>query len=514
MLGLDNQRKNLSNLMNMDIQRYCANARSLPVCNALYGSSTVRRELEPLRPSPNAVLREQGQKCRSLPGCNALYDSSTVIRKLEPLHPRPNVVLNRQGLPHSNGRGRLKKLVHEAKIRFGSWNIGTLNGKSFEVAQVMSKRKINILCLQETRWAGEKSKEIKVNGSKLWYTGKVNGRNGVGIIADKDWKKNVVGVKRIEDRIISLKVIVGKDTMNIISAYAPQVGAETHLKDKFWADMEELIQGIPTTERIFIGGDLNGHVGKEAGAYARAHGGFGFGELNDEGKTIIDFSLAYNLRIVNTCFRKRDEHLITYKSGTHRSQIDFFLARNQDRRLCTNCKVIPGHGVTTQHRLLVLDVQIKGIRSKRRTIPNPKIKWWQLKGEKRETFKRKLLLEEGVWESQESANIMWKNMAKKVEIVAKEILGESKGFGPRDKETWWWNEDVQEKVRNKKNCFKAIHLCNSAENWEKYRLARKEAKKVVSEARAKAYEGFYKELGTKAGEQKIYKRGSQKIWIK
>ena len=55
-------------------------------------------------------------------------------------------------------------------------------------------------------------------------------------------------------------------------------------------------------------------------------------------------------------------------------------------------------------------------------------------------------MEERVWELGENANIMWRNMAKKVEIVAKETLGESKGFGPRDKETWWWNEDVQEKV--------------------------------------------------------------------
>ena len=53
----------------------------------------------------------------------------------------------------------------------------------------MSKRKINILCLQETRQVGEKSREIKFSGSKLWYTGKVNGMNDVGIIADKEWRK-------------------------------------------------------------------------------------------------------------------------------------------------------------------------------------------------------------------------------------------------------------------------------------------------------------------------------------
>ena len=48
-----------------------------------------------------------------------------------------------------------------------------------------------------------------------------------------------------------MKVIVGKDTINIISAYAYQEGAESHLKDKIWADMEGLIQGIPPTEKFY-----------------------------------------------------------------------------------------------------------------------------------------------------------------------------------------------------------------------------------------------------------------------
>lgn len=275
----------------------------------------------------------------------------------------------------------------------------------------MACRKINILCLQETRWVGEKAKEI--DGFKLWYTGKVSTRNGVGIIVDREWKMNVAEVKRIEDRIISLKMIVGHDTFNIISAYAPQIGAESSLKEKFWEDLEGLVQSIPVTEKIFIGGDLNGHVGKEAGHYAEVHGGFGFGEVNNEGQSIIDFALAYNLKIANTCFKKREEHLITYKSGAHRSQIDFFLVRNQDRRLYTNCKVIPGDGVTTQHRVLVLDVRIKCVKHKRRPVSNPRVKWWQLKGEKREFFKRSLLAE-GIDEVQGTANTLWTDFARKV----------------------------------------------------------------------------------------------------
>ena len=51
----------------------------------------------------------------------------------------------------------------------------------------MRYRKINILCLQETKWVGEKAKDI--DGYKLWYTNKVNRMNGVGIILDEVWKK-------------------------------------------------------------------------------------------------------------------------------------------------------------------------------------------------------------------------------------------------------------------------------------------------------------------------------------
>ena len=85
--------------------------------------------------------------------------------------------------------------------------------------------------------------------------------------------------------------------------------------------------------------------------------------------------MAHNLKIVHTCFDKQEEHLITYKSGDNRSQIDFLLVRNSDRRICTNCKVIPGDGVITQHMPLVLDVCVKFNQSKKREMLQPRIRW-------------------------------------------------------------------------------------------------------------------------------------------
>jgi exonuclease III len=64
------------------------------------------------------------------------------------------------------------------------------------------------MCLQEIKWVGGKAKELDSLGFKLWYIGKVRARNGVGIIVDKEWKKDIVDFKWIGDQIISLKFVV------------------------------------------------------------------------------------------------------------------------------------------------------------------------------------------------------------------------------------------------------------------------------------------------------------------
>ena len=107
----------------------------------------------------------------------------------------------------------IKKKVNEYRMRFSTWNIGTLRGKAWEVIGVMRDRKINILCLQETKWVGEKAKDI--DGYKLWYTGKVSHRNDVGIIVDEVWKMNVVEVYRSGDRLLSIKMVIEEETINV-----------------------------------------------------------------------------------------------------------------------------------------------------------------------------------------------------------------------------------------------------------------------------------------------------------
>ena len=250
-----------------------------------------------------------------------------------------------------------------------------------EIVDTMIRRKISVICLQETKWVGEKAREIENSGFKLWYTGKEKHKNGVGIIVDKDLKDSVVDVKRVGDRIIKIKMVLGQEIINVISAYAPQIGLAENLKRQFLEDMDGIIQGISGAEKIFIGADLNGHIGKDNKGYERIHGGHGYGDKNEVGDMILDFAMSYDLITMNTCFKKREEHLITFKSGQNKSQIDFFLTRRVDRLSCKDCKVIPGESLTTQHRVLVLDICIKKWKRKANINHGKKIRWWNLKGE-------------------------------------------------------------------------------------------------------------------------------------
>jgi exonuclease III len=125
----------------------------------------------------------------------------------------------------------------------------------------MIRRRVNILYVQETKWKGQKAKEMKDTGFKLWYTGNTSTKNDVGIVLDKSLKDGVVDINHQGDRIILVKLLVGDLVFNVISAYAPQIDLNESVKMQFWEELDALVSSVPISEKLFIGGDLNGHVG-------------------------------------------------------------------------------------------------------------------------------------------------------------------------------------------------------------------------------------------------------------
>ena len=66
-------------------------------------------------------------------------------------------------------------------------------------------------------------------------------------------------------------------------------------------------------------------------------------EVLDLGKETVegpqlDFAVTFDLMIVNFVFKKKENHLVTFRSGSSKTQIDYFLIRANHRRMCKDCK--------------------------------------------------------------------------------------------------------------------------------------------------------------------------------
>jgi hypothetical protein len=99
---------------------------------------------------------------------------------------------------------------------------------------------------------------------------------------------------------------------------------------------------------------------------------------------------------------------------------------------------------------------------------------------------------------------MWIKMSTCIRKVASEEFGVTKGGKRETKETWWWNEKVQNATKEKKECFRRMHLDRSVNNVERYKVAKKTAKRAVREVRGQMYDKLYQRLGTKEGKKDIY----------
>ena len=68
--------------------------------------------------------------------------------------------------------------------------------------------------------------------------------------------------------------------------------------------------------------------------------------------------------------------------------------------------------------------------------------------------------------------------------TAKDVSGMSNG-SCRHNETWWWNEEINEAVREKKIKYGNWKRENMTEAWKEYRKSRQKAKRVIASAKEK-----------------------------
>ncbi|XP_047269034.1 uncharacterized protein LOC107861907 [Capsicum annuum] len=114
----------------------------------------------------------------------------------------------------------------------------------------------------------------------------------------------MVEVKRISDRLMTIKLVIEGFSLYVYSIYALQVGLEEEVKVRFWEALDEVVISVPSSEKIVIAGDFNGHIGDLPRSYNDVHRGFGFGDRNGKESALLNFARAFGLVEVNSSFPK------------------------------------------------------------------------------------------------------------------------------------------------------------------------------------------------------------------
>ncbi|XGW18669.1 hypothetical protein V3C99_002905 [Haemonchus contortus] len=340
-----------------------------------------------------------------------------------------------RGLPRSE-RPQSKKLV-----RVGTLNMGSLTGKSREVADLMKRRNIQVLRLQDTRWKGAKAREIG-EGVKLYYNGDTTLlRNGVAIAVAESLKDSVSAVSRISSRIMAVRIDTKDGYWTIISVYAPQAGCPVYEKDEFYLNLDEAIRSVPEGDYLTIAGDMMGTSAVKGGDW-KGYMEVGIGVRNEEGERVLDLAMAHDLAVCSTFFAKR------------RSQ-----------------KVLPGEELATQHRPLLADIAIE-LPKKSRTNPEGPIQ---------------------------------RTWSKVILGCAKETLGETRDGLRGDKEAWFWNDEVQRVVREKKLAYKRWQKTRALEGLAAYKTSKRLAKASVAKAKNMKVDALHEKLDCREGEKFVFR---------
>ena len=152
--------------------------------------------------------------------------------------------------------------------------------------------------------------------------------------------------------------------IKVIQVYAPTSNTEEADVERFYEDLQDLLELTLKKNVLFIIGDWNAKVGCQETPGVTSK--FGLGTRNEAGQRLIEFCQENTLVIANTLFQ-----LYTWTSpdGQHQNQIDYIPCSHQWRSSIKSEKTRPGADCGSDHELLIAKFRLKLKRVGKTTKP-------------------------------------------------------------------------------------------------------------------------------------------------
>ena len=153
-------------------------------------------------------------------------------------------------------------------------------GKLEVVKQEMARVNVDILGIRKLKWTG--MGEFYSDDHCIYYCGQeCLRRNGVAIMVNKRVQNAVLGCNLKNDRMISVRFQGTPFNITIIHVYASTSNAEEAEVERFYEDLQDLIELTSKKDVLFITGDWNAKVGSQE--TPGVTGKFGLGIWNEAG---------------------------------------------------------------------------------------------------------------------------------------------------------------------------------------------------------------------------------------
>ena len=140
------------------------------------------------------------------------------------------------------------------------------------------------------------------------------------------------------DRMISVCFQGKPFNITVITVYAPTSNAKEAEVERFFEDLQDLLELTHKKDVLVIIGDWNVKVGSQE--TAGVTGKFGLGIWNEAGQRLIEFCQENALVIANILFQQHKRRLYTWTSpdGQHLNQIEYILCSKNGEALYSQQK--------------------------------------------------------------------------------------------------------------------------------------------------------------------------------
>lgn len=407
-----------------------------------------------------------------------------------------------------------------AESRFATLNVrGAMESKIDEVCEMMDDRHIDVLCVSETKRKGcGTTKHGKYTGYWSGVPATSRASQGVGVVLSERMAACVVEWESESPRLIWFRFKVGLTRLFVLGVYAPDMGSGTSKaqkeREEFWDGVVDVLSKAKQNERIVMLGDFNGWVGVSRDGYENVIGRYGDSRVNENGISVLNICLQWNLYVTNTMFCHKRIHMYTWERENARSMIDFVIVDERIKKNVVDTRVHRGVGIDTDHYLVVS--RISGLfknwrhRQKHSTTILERIKVERLKDvDRKDKYKEVLKDKLGDIKDDRNGDIerVWMDVKDNIVKAAIDVCGVTKRKKVCEVKNVWYDKEVRDMVKEKKKAWldwlaakarqRVQGLSEVQKEKEMYKSIKKRVKNLVKRKKEEQQDEFDTKLSHK-----------------